>query len=430
MSTHRSYKGIALIWVALMGIVFVGFVGLAIDTSFCLWAAHRLQIAADAAAMAGAQHVRVDVTATQNAAITVALANTAAGQPVQLAANSCNNPAGDIVVGVYNSQTQVFTPTLTSPNAVRVNARRTGSSLGGPLRLFFGPVFGINTVDITRSAVALSGGGGAAGMIVLDSSAPSSLSVTGNATITVTNGAIQVNSSNGGALRAIGNVTFAATETNVVGNASTTGNVHFNGSLNPGSSVVPDPLASLPTPTWNPASDKGSVNGVGNNTFNLQPGYYSGGISASGNTVINMAPGIYILGGAGINLTGNSVLNAQGVMLFITGTGSVNLTGNGLVTLTPPNPDVNHFPGADTYAGMTIFQDRANATTDAMTGNGNLNIQGTIYLSGARLTLVGNINTLGNQLIANQLRFVGNANVTIPYDGRNPLPGMKSWLVQ
>jgi hypothetical protein len=169
---------------------------------------------------------------------------------------------------------------------------------------------------------------------------------------------------------------------------------------------------------------------VGNNTFNLQPGYYSGGISSTGNTVINMAPGIYILGGTGINLTGNTILNAQGVMLFITGTGSVNLTGNGLVTITPPNPSVNNFPGTTTYAGISIFQDRANATADSLVGNGNLNLQGTVYLSGAVLTLTGNSNTLGNQIIADQLRFTGNANITIPYGGGNPLPGMKSWLVQ
>jgi len=344
--------------------------GLATDTAFCLWTARQLQAAADAAALAGAQRVRTDVAAAMQAAITLAQDNKAGGTAVLLASNNGNAAGGDVVVGVFDSQALTFTPTLTSPNAVKVNARRTGSSLGGPVSLLFGPIFGINIVDISRSAIALAGGVGA-GMVVLDRSAPGSLSATGNATITVTNGAIQVDSSSSSAISATGNVMITAAETNVVGNASTTGN-----------------------------------------------------------TVINMAPGIYILGGAGISLTGNSILNAQGVMLYVTGTGSVDLTGNGLVTLTPPNPSVNNFPGATTYAGVSIFQDRADKTADSLTGNGNLNIQGTVYLNAATLTLTGNSNTLGNQVIVDQLRFVGNANVTIPYDGRNPVGSMSSWLVQ
>lgn len=267
-----------------------------------------------------------------------------------------------------------------------------------------------------------------AGLVVLDPHAPGSLSGTGNASVTVVNGTIAVDSNNGKAISGTGNTSFTASAIDVVGNVSGTGNTHFNGQLNTGSSVVSDPLASLPTPTWNPASDKGTINVGGNTVLNLLPGYYSGGIQASGNTVLNMAPGIYILGGVGITLTGNSVLNAGGgVLLYITGGGAVTLTGNGLITLTPPNPSINNFAGASTYSGIAIFQDRSDSKPAQLTGNGNLHVGGTVYLPDAALTLTGNALSFGGSVIADMVSLTGNANVTISATSGG---AAKSWLVQ
>lgn len=428
MSTHRSYKGIALIWVALMGIVFVGFVGLAIDTSFCLWAAHRLQIAADAAALAGAQRVRVDVPAAQNAAITVAQANTAAGQPVQLTANGGNDPAGDIVVGVYDSQARVFTPTLVSPNAVKVSARRTGSSLGGPLGLYFGPVFGVNTVNITRSAVALSGGGLGAGLLVLSSHDPMALDLRGASNLEVRDGAIQVNSDNtskNAAMNAGGNVTVNAPEINVVGDVSAPPSIRDK--VNTPADVVPDPLASLPPVPTPYGADLGQIKTAGT----YQPGYYSGGINA-GNPkgTITLEPGIYILDGVGLSLGSKAVLAANGVMLYVTGSGSVDIQAGSKVTLTPPDPALYSYPGVDTYKGIAIFQDRNDAHAGTLNGHPGIIVKGTIYMPTAAVTFVGTSDSIGNQMIVNTLQFVGNASLTIIYTGGNSLPSMKSWLVQ
>ncbi len=338
----RRYRGISLIWVALMGVIMTGLMGLAIDTSYCLWAAHRLQIAADASAMAGAQYVSGNITGARQAALTIAQANTVAGQALLLDSNNGNAATGDVVVGVFDTSKGTFTPTVSSPNAVEVNARRTSSSLGGALGLFFGPAFGVQTINLTRSAIAISAGSQMPGLLLLDSNASAALSATNGTTINVT-GTIYVNSSNSQAVKTSGVMHINSTAIDVVGGVS--GGPTVSGTLKTGATAFADPFASLPAPTWNPAADKGKVQGSGSQVFNLQPGYYSGGIQASGSTVINMAPGIYVLGGTGIDISNQVSINATGgVFIYITGNGAVNLTGQGVVNITAPT-------SANTFAG-------------------------------------------------------------------------------
>ncbi len=74
---------------------------------------------------------------------------------------------GDVVVGRYNRLTRTFTPTTEIPNALKVVARRTEDSLGGPVSLNFGPIANVDTVNISRLAIAIATGGTGAGLIAL-----------------------------------------------------------------------------------------------------------------------------------------------------------------------------------------------------------------------------------------------------------------------
>ncbi len=153
-------KGIALIWMAIFLVLIISIVGLATDAAFVALTAHQLQNAADAASLGGAVWVRVDLVEAHNAAIDLAFANKAAGDPVRLTPNPNNEPTGDVVIGRYNSTDDTFVATLTGANAVKAVARRTEKSLGGPLELLFGRVipllFGADaaTASLTRDAIA------------------------------------------------------------------------------------------------------------------------------------------------------------------------------------------------------------------------------------------------------------------------------------
>jgi hypothetical protein len=56
--SNSCRPGMVNIWVALLGLFLIGMVALATDVAYTLLAAHQLQNAVDAAALAGAQKVR------------------------------------------------------------------------------------------------------------------------------------------------------------------------------------------------------------------------------------------------------------------------------------------------------------------------------------------------------------------------------------
>ena len=176
-------RGAAIIWVALLMIVFIGLIGLACDVGYGLLVAHQLHNAADAAALAAAQKLKGTDADVRLAAIQVGAANLAAKAPVQLDSNDGNGPDGDVVLGRYNPALGMFTPTLESPNAVKVVARRTDGSLNGPLALLFGPIFGVATVNVSRSAISLNQGDTGAGLIALCGDCECALRMSGTPTL-------------------------------------------------------------------------------------------------------------------------------------------------------------------------------------------------------------------------------------------------------
>ncbi len=87
VTRKNSRRGIAVVWVAILGLVFIAFVGLASDTAHVYLASHQLQNAADAAALAGAGKVKLSAALAHEAAMLTAAANHANNQSVQLAPN-------------------------------------------------------------------------------------------------------------------------------------------------------------------------------------------------------------------------------------------------------------------------------------------------------------------------------------------------------
>jgi len=421
-TTVTARRGAILIWIALFMLVLIGFVGLATDTGLVVLSANELQNGADASALAAAQLLRANQNAARTAAVNVANANMAANSNVVLSPNNGNAADGDIVFGHYDRQERTFTPTTNSPNAVKVVARRTTTEHGA-IPLIFGSAFNANEANVSRTAIAMVGGGSGQGIIALCGDCSCALRMTGNAGAEVDVGGIQVNSDDDCAICLTGNADLIAPEVNVVGDYCLTGNSDIDGNINTDASSVPDPLASLPAPTWNPSNNLGSINVSSNNSPPpFQPGYYSGGIRLSGNSSTTLLPGVYILGGQGLQVSGNANLFAEEVMFYIIPNGSVNLSGNGDIHITPPE--------SGDYEGVSIFQARNNARAASITGNADLDLQGTLYFPAAEVSLSGNGDGFGNQLIAWTVRITGNGDLTINYNGNFPAAGNTVFLVE
>lgn len=421
-----------MIWTVIVLFLLIGLMGLATDIGYYLLVAHQLQNAADAASLAGAALVRNDAAGARQAAQDVGMANEAAGELVALFLNVENAAEGDIVIGRYDSTARLFTPTLTGANSVKVVARRT-SEAHGKVDLFFGPLFGVSSANISREAIAAIGGSTGAGLITLHETDRRTFRLSGTVMLDVTDvtvpggagGAIQVNSNNPEALKFDGTSgTLVASEINVFADeANIPPPEVFEGDVNPSRPRIPDPLAGMVPPP--PGANHGTFKVTGG-THTISPGYYPGGISMTGGNV-TLESGIYTVAGEGLDVTGGNLIG-QGVMFYVLDgkKSNVNLTGNGNVDITPLPLDEGP------YGGIAIWQSAENDNEATIRGTDQFQgIDGTLYFPKAHVDIVGTSDSFGiAQLICDTVGISGTGNLTIHYDGRFKAPGTSVYLVE
>ncbi|MBS3762503.1 MAG: VWA domain-containing protein [Planctomycetes bacterium] len=125
---------------------------LTIDVGFLFTSQAELQNAIDSAALAGASQLHTRYSDpnwrdnVKNEAMALAEANLVAGERLTLTDS-------DFQFGHYDDTTGDFVPepTASTIDSVRVRGRRTDSSPDGPVRTFFGPIFGFDSVSFSGS---------------------------------------------------------------------------------------------------------------------------------------------------------------------------------------------------------------------------------------------------------------------------------------
>ncbi len=432
--THFRRRGISLVWTAVALPMWIAMLGLALDTGWALLATHHLQDAADATALAAAQPMKGSAGLDQIrlTAVAVAEKNLVTGDPVVVLPNYENLTDGDVVAGRYNHARKRFTPRSDAINAVKIVARRKNTSPYDPVELFFGPMFGVNSVDVERTAIACNLGGTGAALVALCPDCECAFRIEGGAILDVQGGVIQVESTaNCAACGTAG--TINAPGMDIAGRdsfgfaVSSSGSCMCSGVMNPrdidtAASPLGDPLEWLAEPPWQSmadALDRGTIETSGT----YLPGYYSGGVDladADGPHTVTLLPGVYVFDGAGLKIRGSSVLIAEECVCFIPpGFGTVDIAGTNVIRMSPPV--------SGDYQGVTLFQSRSNANEARIVGADQLQLTGTNYFPAAPLTIAGTGSGFGNQLIAWTIRvrvpafssFL-NPEITIEYDGRFP----------
>ncbi len=425
----RRTKGIALLWAAITLLVLILFMGIAIDAARVHLAANQLQNAADAAALAGTRWVMdpnspIPGDSARQKAIEYAGYNYAANDDVNLFPNSSNDPNGDIVIGRFINQLRLFIPTMDTPNAMKVAARKQSGQANPALPLVFGPIVHVNTADIERFATAM----------IINSTEPAIICccdvsdciyLHGNPVVDVQEGTIVANSLSIEAVDVKGNPSIYAAEFNVAGDVSISGNYDFDtdftyhsipASLNKGVPPIECPYSECPEPTFplplSPSAPDGNTVKITGGIHTLEPGYYPGGIVISGDTsVVTFMPGIYQVNGTstsgGLSITGGST-TAYEVMFHIYG-GKLDIRGNTQFILTPPTGG-----GCN---DISIFQSRSNGLDAEINGGSGLDITGSLYFPSNHIYISGNGDTIGSRLVACTIEFAGNGVINLGYVG-------------
>jgi Putative Flp pilus-assembly TadE/G-like len=411
-------RGYVMLSVAFLVLLFLGFLGLAIDLGYFFYVRRQMQKATDAAAIGGEHEIELGkpglvVSAGRN----------------DSSLNGFTNDQNNIAVTINN-------PPLSGPYTG--DSRAVEAIIHQPVPTLFMKAFGMGTVPVSTRAVARLGSSSAC-IFALDPSASGAITVAGTPVVSSSCGVID-DSSSSSALQVNGtSASLSASSVLVTGNWSGTGSVTCTQS-SPCPAVsqppAPDPLAYLaePTPTTctytNPGVPSVPTYIAMPGTYTLSPGVYCGGIIINSQATVNFNPGLYILAGgttvngsscippattcvAGLSVTGGATLNGTGVSFYNTGPignpsacGEVYIAGNTVASLTAPTSGGNY--GSLDQGGILFFQDRSCTAPDVIQGISGQGYTGALYAAGATLTYAGTSNAAAYTIVvADMLAFKG-----------------------
>ena len=370
MRKLQDESGQALVFTALCMTCLFGMIAFAADVGVMLRERRALQVAADAAAVAGASEL--------------AYGGAAAAAQTASAINGFTDGSNGVTVSVA-------TPPSSGPHAgasgyVEVIVAKDQPTL-------FMKFFSFNSMNVKARAVATDAGIAQSCVIVTSKTASQAMSMQGSFDVSAPSCGVVVNSNAPDALNFTGSGgTLTAGSVGVAGSAS--GKVG-DSSPAPVTGIVPvsDPLQDVPAPpytasscttvpttsTIGPASSGGTVcyNGSGKkstitlNNVTLNPGIYvmNGDVSFSG-TVTGTGVTMYLLGGLDasngtLNLTAPTGGSYAGILFFSARTDTSPLTfdkgsASGVlkgIIYAPAAPMQMHDSGGDTSGGLQLTTD-------------------------------------------------------------------------
>lgn len=147
--------------VAFSLVALIGFAAIAIDLSHARHVDQEVQVATDAAALAGTTQLDMyggGLPLSRVEAVRIAAANVANNTPVDdVNMNLSNAPNGDVVIGRWNFLHRTWDPAPRTwkANGVLVRARRAGPTA---VQTWFGQVLGFQQVDLRAESTAARGG--------------------------------------------------------------------------------------------------------------------------------------------------------------------------------------------------------------------------------------------------------------------------------
>ena len=395
---RRRAGGFVLTTMAISTAVVMECIGLGIDAGYVELVKTRMQGAADAAAMGGAQELKANgasgvVTAGRNDA----------------ALNGFTNGQSSVTVTINNPPTSgSYTGDATAVEAL----------LSQSVAPVFMGLLGVSSITVNARGVAHQGTAGGGGcLFTMDPTASSAFSLSGGVQM-VSHCGIQVNSSSSSAMTVTGGTSLTAPSISVVGGYSLSGGSSISPSPTTGAASMSDPLTDLAAPSVGACTytNYSVANGA---TKTLSPGVYCNGISISGGANVTLNPGIYILKGGGLQLTGGCTVTGAGVVFYNTAGGGYSY---GAISFSGGTRDILSAPTTGTYAGILFYQDRSisSPAASSFSGGAAALLNGTLYFPTSALSYSGGTGTAYTILISKTISFSGGAMLNNDYSS---LPG-------
>ncbi|MER2266264.1 pilus assembly protein TadG-related protein [Methylobacterium oxalidis] len=392
----RDERGSITVVFALTAPVLFGMGAVAIDLSVLRYNNMRLQMAADAGALAAVYHLANATKAVQTG-VTIANLNAPANAG-QVTFSS------DVELGIYDAASRTFRAASsgTSINAVRVSAHRNEAHQNRITGFFSRFVGGPSAFSLSAQAIATltTTSDGPACVYALDEKNPDTLTIAGSTSVSLGCGA-RAKSSSPTAISSQGNAARMSATSVCQARTPAQNPRGFNPSVSTCGLPTADPFASLAEPTPTNCKAGGTLTGT------LTPGCYIGSVTFRGD--VTLAAGTYYFQGVDLKINSNANISGSGVTLFLDASSSLDITGNPAIKLSAPTNG--------SLSGLAIFQSRAAAGASlTISGNSDVAINGAIYAPATSMTFTGSGTTTNparyGSVIAAQVHFSGNSGVS------------------
>jgi Flp pilus assembly protein TadG len=375
---------------ALALVAFLGMAALAVDYGYMCVVQGELQKAAEAGALAGANALGSESNPNwsggQTAATSVVQQNQAAGQTLTDA---------QVQYGYWSALTHTLqgygiTPQATDFPAVRVVVAKSSGQNGGSLQLFFAPILGVKTFDLSSASMA-----------IIKTQGIWSILETGSGTVTISgtsvvNGSVGVNS--GGKLSLTGSASVQGQAYLYTGDSKSLGSsTSIQGGLKQDSGANAIITAAV----------NAAANAYNNfNALSKTLGPASINLSGTGTATYTGGAGQNVMVLSALQLSNNAILYLKAPAsgsFVIRVSGTFNLSNQGKVVLqgglTPDKVTfVNTGTGTVTVANTSIIQG------NILSPNGAISLSGAATYNG---TLVGGKNiTASNSVMSLQTTWL------------------------
>ncbi len=362
--------------------IVVGAGALGVETSFEYITQTRLQVAADAAAYAGALDNRAGLTPSEISANAASVANS----------NGWSSSTGTI---------QVNTPPTSGANQ---NATAVEVKLSQNVPRFFTAVFDSNALVVHARAVAIYRTASNACILALDKTASQSVNLQGNTNVNLVGCDVMSNSIANDAVHIWGSARLSSDCVMSAGGVSINGGLTLTGcpSAITQAPRAHDPFSGLPTPS--PGPSRNVPNGKG--PYNLQPGNYASGMDLKNDATL--APGVYYVSGGDFKVGSNVNVTGSGVTIFLQSGSSVVMTGTSTVNLSAPT--------SGTYSGILFFGDRTAAGgSNTFNGNSSSKLTGDLYFPTESVSYLGNFSGINGctQIVADTVQWTGSTTIAV-----------------
>ncbi|WP_126173711.1 pilus assembly protein TadG-related protein [Altericroceibacterium xinjiangense] len=401
----RDECGAAAVTVAVLLTVTMGFVGLGVDVGHSYLTRRSLQNAADSAAFSAATSLAARETTVEAAAHAIAA--------------NYGFTNGENEVSVIVNTPPSSGPNAGLPWAVEVLLARPGQK-------FFSGLFLSETSMVRARAVAHVSPAANACVMALNSTAEASSLQTGSADITLDGCSLFSNSNSSSALTLKGSATLTAPSAGVVGGYDADSSNLGATPVLTGQRPIEDPYADMPAPSYNESACHPSSGGsLPSGTYGdgSTPMVFCGGLQINSGAEVVLNPGIYVIAGGTFQVNGGASLTGTGVTLFFTegavpdDYATIRINGGAVIDLTAPT--------SGPTAGVVLYQDRnAPAGGDnRLNGGSEQKFGGAVYFPSQTINFNGGSETTSGasggctQLIASQLAFSGNSNLSFDCDG-------------